>query len=39
MIAMAAVVTRDVPAERLWLGAPARDVDRAPLPIVLQESA
>lgn len=39
MIAMAAVVTRDVPAERLWLGAPARDVDRAPLPPVLQESA
>jgi sugar O-acyltransferase (sialic acid O-acetyltransferase NeuD family) len=39
MIAMAAVVTRDVPAERLWLGAPARDIDRAPLPVVLQESA
>jgi sugar O-acyltransferase (sialic acid O-acetyltransferase NeuD family) len=38
MIGMASVVTRDVPAERLWLGAPARDVDRAPLPIALQES-
>lgn len=39
MIGMASVVTRDVPTERLWLGAPARDVDRAPLPAVLQESA
>lgn len=38
MIGMASVVTRDVPAERLWLGAPARDVDRAPLPVALQES-
>jgi sugar O-acyltransferase (sialic acid O-acetyltransferase NeuD family) len=32
MIGMSAVVTRDVPAERLWYGAPARDMDRAPLP-------
>jgi sugar O-acyltransferase (sialic acid O-acetyltransferase NeuD family) len=33
MIGMAAVVTRDVPPERLWFGAPARDVSRAPLPV------
>lgn len=40
MIGMGSVVTRDVPGERLWLGNPARDVDRAPLPaIFLQESA
>jgi sugar O-acyltransferase (sialic acid O-acetyltransferase NeuD family) len=32
MIGMSAVVTSDVPAERLWYGAPARDMDRAPLP-------
>jgi sugar O-acyltransferase (sialic acid O-acetyltransferase NeuD family) len=32
MIGMSAVVTCDVPAERLWYGAPARDMDRAPLP-------
>jgi sugar O-acyltransferase (sialic acid O-acetyltransferase NeuD family) len=32
MIGMAAVVTADVPAERLWYGAPARDEGRAPLP-------
>jgi sugar O-acyltransferase (sialic acid O-acetyltransferase NeuD family) len=32
MVGMGAVVTRDVPAERLWFGAPARDVSRAPLP-------
>ena len=32
MVGMAAVVTRDVPAERLWYGAPARDAGRAPLP-------
>jgi sugar O-acyltransferase (sialic acid O-acetyltransferase NeuD family) len=32
MIGMGSMVTRDVPAERLWFGAPARDVDRAPLP-------
>jgi sugar O-acyltransferase (sialic acid O-acetyltransferase NeuD family) len=32
MIGMSAVVTTDVPAERLWYGAPARDMDRAPIP-------
>jgi acetyltransferase-like isoleucine patch superfamily enzyme len=32
-------VTRDVPAERLWFGAPARDVSRAPLPAAHQESS
>jgi sugar O-acyltransferase (sialic acid O-acetyltransferase NeuD family) len=32
MIGMGAVVTRDVPDERLWYGAPARDMDRAPVP-------
>ena len=32
MVGMGSIVTRDVPAERLWLGAPARDVSRAPLP-------
>jgi sugar O-acyltransferase (sialic acid O-acetyltransferase NeuD family) len=32
MVGMGAVVTRDVPPERLWLGCPARDVSRAPLP-------
>jgi sugar O-acyltransferase (sialic acid O-acetyltransferase NeuD family) len=32
MIGMSAVVTSDVPPERLWYGAPARDMDRAPLP-------
>jgi sugar O-acyltransferase (sialic acid O-acetyltransferase NeuD family) len=30
MVGMGAVVTRDVPSERLWFGAPARDVSRAP---------
>jgi acetyltransferase-like isoleucine patch superfamily enzyme len=35
MIGMGAVVTRDVPAERLWSGAPARDQSRAPLPAVV----
>jgi len=39
MVGMGSLVTRDVPSERLWLGSPARDVDRAPLPTVLQESA
>jgi sugar O-acyltransferase (sialic acid O-acetyltransferase NeuD family) len=39
MIGMAAVVTRDVPAERLWYGAPARDMDRAPLPSQPRTSA
>jgi sugar O-acyltransferase (sialic acid O-acetyltransferase NeuD family) len=32
MVGMAAVVTRDVPAGRLWFGAPARDHGGAPLP-------
>jgi sugar O-acyltransferase (sialic acid O-acetyltransferase NeuD family) len=32
MIGMSAVVTRDVPDERLWFGAPARDMAPAPLP-------
>ncbi len=34
MVGMGSVVTRDVPPERLWYGAPARDVSRAPLPAV-----
>lgn len=32
MVGMGSLVTRDVPAERLWFGVPARDVRRAPLP-------
>jgi sugar O-acyltransferase (sialic acid O-acetyltransferase NeuD family) len=32
MIGMGALVTRDVPGERLWYGSPARDMDRAPIP-------
>jgi sugar O-acyltransferase (sialic acid O-acetyltransferase NeuD family) len=32
MVGMAAVLTRDVPAGRLWFGAPARDHGPAPLP-------
>jgi len=32
MIGMGSLVTRDVPAERLWFGSPARDVRPAPLP-------
>lgn len=32
MVGMGAVVTHDVPAERLWYGAPAKDMGRAPLP-------
>jgi sugar O-acyltransferase (sialic acid O-acetyltransferase NeuD family) len=39
MIGMGAVVTRDVPDERLWYGAPARDMDRAPLPPQARSSA
>jgi sugar O-acyltransferase (sialic acid O-acetyltransferase NeuD family) len=31
MVGMGSVVLRDVPAKRLWLGVPARDVSRAPL--------
>jgi sugar O-acyltransferase (sialic acid O-acetyltransferase NeuD family) len=36
MVGMGAVVTRDVPPERLWFGAPARDVSRAPLPLATE---
>jgi acetyltransferase-like isoleucine patch superfamily enzyme len=32
LVGMGSVVTRDVPPERMWFGAPARDVSRAPLP-------
>jgi len=39
MVGMGSVVTRDVPSERMWWGTPARDIDRAPLPAVFQESA
>jgi sugar O-acyltransferase (sialic acid O-acetyltransferase NeuD family) len=39
MVGMGAVVTRDVPSERLWCGVPARDVGHAPLPALLDESA
>jgi sugar O-acyltransferase (sialic acid O-acetyltransferase NeuD family) len=38
MVGMGSVVTKDVPAERLWFGAPARDMSRAPLPAVAQRS-
>jgi sugar O-acyltransferase (sialic acid O-acetyltransferase NeuD family) len=31
LIGMGSVVTRDVPAERLWRGAPARDIGPAPI--------
>jgi sugar O-acyltransferase (sialic acid O-acetyltransferase NeuD family) len=34
MVGMGSVVTHDIPAERLWFGAPARDVSRAPLPTI-----
>ncbi|MEZ5063072.1 MAG: acetyltransferase [Solirubrobacterales bacterium] len=32
MVAMGAIVTRDVPDERLWCGFPARDAGPAPIP-------
>ena len=32
MLGMASVVTRDVPANRLWYGSPAHDAGHAPLP-------
>ena len=32
MVGMGSVVTRDVPGQRLWRGAPARDEGKAPLP-------
>jgi sugar O-acyltransferase (sialic acid O-acetyltransferase NeuD family) len=39
MIGMGAVVTADVPAERLWYGAPARDRGPAPLPGRMADAA
>jgi sugar O-acyltransferase (sialic acid O-acetyltransferase NeuD family) len=39
MVGMGSVVLRDVPAERLWIGAPAHDAGPAPLPRLLAESA
>ena len=39
MVGMGAVVTRDVPPERLWVGCPARDVSRAPLPELAEAMA
>ena len=38
MIGMGAVVTCDVPPERMWFGVPARDVSRAPLPVLVRET-
>lgn len=32
LVGMGSVVTRDVPAKRVWFGVPARDVSPAPLP-------
>ncbi len=32
MVGMGAIVTRDIPDERLWTGVPARDAGRAPIP-------
>jgi sugar O-acyltransferase (sialic acid O-acetyltransferase NeuD family) len=39
MVGMGSVVTRDVPAERVWLGSPARDAGPAPVPALMRESA
>lgn len=39
LVGMGSVVTRDVPAERLWLGVPARDAGPAPLPAVASAAA
>ena len=39
MVGMGSVVTRDVPAERMWLGSPGRDAGPAPLPALVRESA
>ena len=36
MVGMGSVVTRDVPAERLWFGTPARDVSPAPLTALMR---
>ena len=38
MVGMGAVVTRDVPCERLWRGVPASDAGPAPLPALRDES-
>jgi sugar O-acyltransferase (sialic acid O-acetyltransferase NeuD family) len=38
MIGMGAVVTRDVPPARMWFGVPARDVSRAPVPVLVRET-
>lgn len=39
LVGMGSVVTRHVPGERLWMGAPASDAGPAPLPALMRESA
>jgi acetyltransferase-like isoleucine patch superfamily enzyme len=39
LVGMGSVVTRDVPAERLWFGSPAADRGPAPLPELVREPA
>lgn len=34
LVGMGSVVTRDIPAERIWLGVPARDAGPAPVPVL-----